>query len=128
MPTLTNRTYRTKKEKNGNKDLGYVKSKDWASFYNSHKWKTLRQWYMNEHPLCENCLKYSLSTEATDCHHIKPFRLGKSKDDKWDLFTDPNNLMALCQSCHQRIHNKINELHQVVTQVTPEKIEALEHD
>ena len=122
MPTLTRRTYKPKRE---HKELGYKKSKEWQVFYGSRAWHTLRNWYMLEHPLCENCLQYGITTPATDCHHKHPFRLGKTKQDKWDLFLDPSNLMALCESCHHRIHNKINETQQIVYDVIPEKYEAM---
>ena len=120
MPIITKRTY---KEKRPKKELGYKKSKDWDEFYQSHKWKTLRTWYMREHPLCENCLAYLISTPAIDCHHKIPFRTGKTKDDKWKLFSDPNNLMALCESCHYKIHKQINETGEIIYNVLPDKLD-----
>ncbi len=121
MPKIQNRTYRQKRDK---KELGYKKSKDWASFYNDHRWSKLRSWYMKTHPLCENCLQYGISTPATDCHHKIPFRLGESKDDKWDLFLNPDNLEALCESCHHLIHNQINKTQTIPNYVLPEKLNA----
>lgn len=121
MPNITKRTYRQKRPK---KELGYKKSKDWDEFYQSRLWSTLRNWYILEHPLCENCLRYNVNTPAEHVHHIRPFRLGESKDDKWKLFTDPDNLMSLCSSCHHKIHNKINETGIIVFDVIPEKLET----
>lgn len=119
MPNITQRTYRQKREK---KELGYKKSKEWSEFYSSRSWQNLRSWYMRNHTLCENCLKYGISTPATDCHHKVPFRLGKSKDDKWSLFLDPDNLEALCESCHHLIHNEINKTQIITGYVLPEKL------
>lgn len=120
MPTLKQRTYRQKREK---KELSFRKSKDFESFYNSRAWKNLRKWYMTEHMLCENCLKYGISTPATDCHHKIPFRLGKSQQDKWDLFLDPDDLEALCQSCHYLKHKQINNTGIIPESVVPEKLQ-----
>ena len=120
MPNIIKRTYKQKRPK---KELGYKKSKNWDEFYQSRLWYTLRSWYITEHPLCENCLKYNINTQATEVHHRKPFRLGITKDEKWKLFSDPNNLMSLCSSCHHRIHNKINETGEIVYEVLPEKLD-----
>lgn len=121
MPVVTKRTYRQKRPK---KELGYKKSKEWSEFYQSRLWSNLRSWYMSEHPLCENCLKYGINTPATDCHHRKPFRLGATKDEKWELFSNPQNLLALCSECHHRIHNKINETGTLVYEVLPAKLDT----
>lgn len=121
MPTIINRTYRKKESK---KELGFKKSKEWSEFYGSRAWTNLRAWYMLDHPLCENCIKYGISTPATDCHHKIPFRTGETKDKKWELFLDPDNLEALCESCHHRIHNEINKTQQIPNYVLPEKLDA----
>lgn len=121
MPYINKRTY---KPHNTNKELGYKKDKEWSAFYGSRSWKTLRDWYIREHPLCENCLRYDITTPADEIHHRTPFRLGKSKDDKWKLFLDPNNLMSLCKSCHLRIHKEINNTKTITDNVIPEKLEV----
>lgn len=122
MPTVTHRTYRNKKEK---KELGYKKSKEWSEFYGSRAWDKLRNWYINLHPLCENCMTFGFTTPAEHVHHITPFRTGTTKEDKWDLFLDPTNLMALCSDCHHKIHNKINETGIITRYVRPSKLDTI---
>lgn len=64
-------------------------------------WKKLREVYISEHPLCEECFKNGKYTPTEEVHHILPL----SKGGKNDI----NNLMALCQSCHVKIHKKIGD-------------------
>lgn len=117
---LSKRTYKVKHNK---KDLGYKKSKEWQEFYGSRAWQRLREWYITNHPLCENCQRYLLSEPATEVHHKKPFRLGKTKEEKWDLFLDVDNLESLCNSCHHKIHEEINKTGTIVYETIPAKLE-----
>ena len=57
------------------------------------RWREIRDRFLAEHPLCEKCGK-----AATVAHHIVRRREG-GKDT-------PHNLMALCGSCHSRLHAK----------------------
>lgn len=119
MPKIQNRTYKPKREK---RELGYKKSKEWSEFYGSRAWSNLRTWKITHDSLCENCLKYGISTPAEHVHHKIPFRLGKTKDEKWELFLDPDNLESLCSSCHHLIHNQINKTQTIPNYVLPEKL------
>ena len=58
------------------KKCTHSKSKFLRHIYNSKKWKTLRNKYISDHPLCEIC-----GAEATQVHHIIPFSTGKCKKD-----------------------------------------------
>lgn len=74
-----------------------------ATAYNNTTWRKLREVYMHEHPLCEECLKKGKVTPAEDIHHIRsPFTGG---DINYSLLLDDNNLEAVCKKCHQLIHN-----------------------
>ena len=59
------------------------------------KWRKIRNRYINNNPLCEECLKNGRLTKAQEVHHILPLRRGGNHDE--------SNLMALCKSCHSRI-------------------------
>lgn len=69
--------------------------------YNSKQWKQLRNSYITEHPLCEQCLLEDNITPAEDVHHIKPFLSGITYNEILSLAYDYNNLMSLCKQCHQ---------------------------
>lgn len=58
-------------------------------------WRKIRKRYIDNHPLCEECLKNGRLTKANEVHHIIPLRRGGTNDE--------SNLMALCKSCHSRI-------------------------
>ena len=58
--------------------------------YQTPAWRKLRREKLLESPLCEACRM--ARSEQVD--HIKPWR------GDWDLFLDPDNLRALCHSCH----------------------------
>lgn len=61
-------------------------------------WKRIHDRYIHLHPLCEECLKEKKATPAEQVHHILPLSEGGSNRE--------DNLMALCKSCHSKIHAK----------------------
>ena len=66
--------------------------------YNYTPWRKLRNSYIKEHPLCEECLKKGKVVPAEDIHHRRsPFQNGEIN---YNLLMDPNNLEALCRECH----------------------------
>ncbi|MDR1002423.1 MAG: HNH endonuclease [Oscillospiraceae bacterium] len=58
------------------------------------RWRTIRDLYIQAHPLCEECLKSGKYVPADEVHHIVPTDQGGTHDFA--------NLMALCQSCHTK--------------------------
>lgn len=76
-----------------------------SQYYNSKGWKRLRALYINNHPLCERCLLNGRSVPATDVHHKRFFLSGKTDEERWQLLLSPNNLEALCETCHHELHN-----------------------
>lgn len=74
--------------------------------YQNSSWRKMRDTYLHEHPLCEDCLAKGKVTAATDVHHIRsPFRKGEVN---WMMLLDYNNLMSLCKPCHAERHNREN--------------------
>lgn len=74
-------------------------ARDFATkFYNSARWKKARQAAMKEHYwLCQVCAK-----PAKIVHHIR--HITPENIDNDDITLNLNNLMCLCQDCHNRIH------------------------
>lgn len=58
-------------------------------------WRRIRDRYIAEHPLCEECQKYGRLTPAEEVHHIIPLSKGGTNAD--------SNLMSLCKKCHSSI-------------------------
>ena len=62
-------------------------------------WKKIRATFLKSNPLCEICKnEHEQFVPATLAHHKKKLTDGGSND--W------SNLMALCTSCHSRLHSK----------------------
>ena len=59
-------------------------------------WKRIRDSYVSQHPLCEVCLKEGRFVETEEVHHMKPLAEGGTHAR--------DNLIALCKSCHSKIH------------------------
>jgi HNH endonuclease. len=45
------------------------------------RWKRIRNRYISEHPLCEECQKYGRLTPAEEVHHIIPLSKGGTNAD-----------------------------------------------
>ena len=72
----------------------YLRDPDTNKRY-GRAWKKIRAYYIQVHPLCEQCEQEGRLTPAEEVHHILPLANGGTHDD--------DNLMALCKSCHSRI-------------------------
>lgn len=59
-------------------------------------WKRIRDNYVKTHPFCEECFQNGVLVPVEEVHHKKPLSEGGTHDRK--------NLIALCKSCHSRIH------------------------
>ena len=63
--------------------------------YNA-RWRRLRQWFLNSHPLCAECNRNGILTAASVVDHIMPHRGDMA------LLYDQANLQSLCTTCHNR--------------------------
>jgi len=68
-------------------------------FYNSARWKKMRQWKLSKYPLCELCKQKGKITSATMVDHIKPINQGGKA-------LCESNLMSLCKYCHAKKSGK----------------------
>lgn len=104
MPTL-NLKKKTKKEINQRNE--HTPNRELRQkYYNTTEWRKLREAYLKQHPVCEECLNKGKVTPAEDIHHrISPFKNGECNKA---LLLDYNNLMSLCKKCHNMIHSKQN--------------------
>jgi 5-methylcytosine-specific restriction protein A len=67
----------------------------YQQFYNSKRWRTLRNYYFSMNPLCEECERAGFTTPGEDVDHRVPIRLGGD-------YTSLSNLQTLCKPCHYR--------------------------
>ena len=79
------------------------------TFYNSTKWKKLRDAHLREQPLCEECLRKGKVTPADQVHHKRsPFNY-KEGTINWELGLDPENLESICGYHHGLEHGRKEE-------------------
>ena len=95
MPQI-NKLERKKKSQAPRKETDMRKLRQKA--YQNKHWRSLRDLYIKEHPVCADCLGKGKVTPATSIHHIKsPFKNGEVN---MTLLLDYNNLVSLCTECH----------------------------
>lgn len=63
-------------------------------------WERFRAWFLQRNPLCARCRERGRITTAEVVHHIQSIR------ERPDLRLDPENCMALCRDCHEKIHGR----------------------
>ena len=66
-------------------------------FYNTSRWRSLREYMMRKQPLCQECLKHGIIKKGDLVDHIKPIREGGSP-------VSIKNLQVLCHECHNKKH------------------------
>lgn len=95
-PELTDKRYCEAHEKMMNQSYEkYERSKSNKRRY-GRAWKRIRDKYVSQHPFCEICYENGILVETEEVHHKKPLSEGGTHDR--------DNLIALCKSCHSRIH------------------------
>tara|TARA_R100000655_G_scaffold91646_1_gene132471 strand:- start:61 stop:393 length:333 start_codon:yes stop_codon:yes gene_type:complete len=73
----------------------HMREVDNASFYNSKRWRALRNYFIQKNPICKICQSKGIIKSAQCVDHIKPITIGGSQ-------VDINNLQSLCNSCHAK--------------------------
>lgn len=76
-----------------------------SKYYNSKHWKTVRNTYITQHPLCELSLLRGLIVPATCVHHCIKFYDQYNDSMRYKLLCDQDNLLALSNDMHNYIHN-----------------------
>ena len=72
--------------------------------YKGKRWKLLRERCLKRYDYkCHECLRYGRTSSGTVAHHIYPASLYP------ELEYDVNNLVALCEKCHDKMHDRHND-------------------
>lgn len=75
------------------------REKNISDFYHSKQWQKLRLVALQrDNYLCQDCLKEKKIANAEHVHHIDEVK------DNWKRRFDIDNLVSLCQPCHNRRH------------------------
>lgn len=95
-PNLTDGRFCEKHARQHNQDYEkYERNKSNKRRY-GRAWKRIRDKYVSQHPFCEVCYERGILVETEEVHHKKPLSEGGTHER--------DNLIALCKSCHSRIH------------------------
>lgn len=84
-------------------DKYFTATKDYSSFYKTKEWKRKRQAVLKRDVYqCRECTRYGRVTPADVVHHVNPLQV------RPDLKLNEKNLISLCTSHHEAMHNKFN--------------------
>jgi 5-methylcytosine-specific restriction protein A len=100
-PKLTDDRYCEKHKRLTNKNYNKYQRDPMSNKRYGRAWKRIRDRYVKEHPLCEECKKHGRPTPVEEVHHIVPLSKGGGNEF--------SNLMSLCKSCHSSITAKSGE-------------------
>lgn len=100
-PELTEGRYCEQHEKQENKRYEKYDRDPAVRRRYGRAWKRIRDRYVSQHPLCEECLKRGRLTKTEEVHHILPLSRGGTHAE--------SNLMALCKPCHSKITAKMGD-------------------
>ena len=107
MPYLSKRRVGTP-NKIEQKEANVRHNNRWGKYYHNKQWKKLREWQINNHPLCYDCALEGRSVPAEEVHHIRAFSTGTTEEEKLQLLLNPMNLVSLCRTCHMKRHGYLN--------------------
>ena len=75
-------------------------------YYRSKSWRQIRELKLKQDPYCELCMLNGMQTKAHTVHHIIKFFDQPTDYIKEQLLCDTDNLCAVCDKCHQHIHQQ----------------------
>lgn len=71
----------------------------WKAFYHTTAWKHKRKKILKrDHNSCQRCRQEGRYTRAVTVHHIKHLK------DVPELALTDDNLISLCNKCHEKMH------------------------
>ena len=84
------------------KQTTYDRDSKYNKFYKRKEWIKGRQLaIVRDHALCRDCLDKDVITPYNIVHHIVPIK------EDWSKRLDIDNLVCLCESCHQKRHKSM---------------------
>ncbi|WP_342477796.1 HNH endonuclease signature motif containing protein [Paenibacillus sp. FSL H7-0350] len=87
----------------------FKRDKTSRAFYKSTAWERARELALiRDNRLCQHCLKRKRLTPADMVHHIKPI------SECPDLSLTLDNLLSLCNGCHNKEHGVEGKKEEVV--------------
>ena len=72
------------------------------AFYNSGRWRAVRNNYWSKHPFCEDCLERGEINPTEIVHHI--IELTPDNINDVSITLNEDNLRGVCRQCHGKKH------------------------
>lgn len=111
-------------KKQKNIDFGQLKQKNRMSYYSKPSWKKLAYYKRVQSPLCELCQVEDKITGGEEVHHLIKWN-DQIPSLKETVLLAENNLITVCNQCHQNIHyrpNNLTEKQQIFLKEHKEKV------
>ncbi len=81
----------------------FTAEEDYSYFYKTKEWERKREVILRrDNYQCKQCSRYGKVAGANTVHHIITLQV------RPDLKLNNKNLVSLCESCHEKMHNKFN--------------------
>jgi len=84
-----------KKSRQYDRERDQTEERKW---YHSTRWRKASKAFLDENPLCAECLRKGRDTAAYLIDHIKPH------NGDYNLFWNQENWQELCNACHEEKH------------------------
>jgi len=95
-PNLSDKRFCKEHEKTANQQYEKYERNPQTRRRYGRAWKRIRDKYVSQHPFCEMCYERGILVKTEEVHHKSKLSDGVTHDRE--------NLIALCKSCHSRIH------------------------
>lgn len=100
------------RKKKWNKEYNKRRNPKYTLFYNSDKWKDLKNRYLQDHEYkCESCQEKKRNNKeykekiAEEVHHKVPIQT----EEGWEKRFEYKGLKALCHECHNEEHDRFKK-------------------
>lgn len=102
MPTLPKhktKNWIVKRDTRKGRSTGMNNHKGVVSFYNTKRWRSVRNYFFQRNPLCKTCKDNGLIQRGHVVDHRVPIRQGGHEYLE-------SNLQTLCEKCHNKKSQK----------------------
>lgn len=103
IPRSQKPPYCTAHQRQRNRIYDRTREPQIVAFYHSSKWRKLRASVLAEaFHLCESCKEQGELTPADTVHHLVELK------EDWALRLTRENLIAICRTCHEKVHDRFS--------------------
>ena len=109
MPYISKRKLCPNQDNHEAKEANVRHNNRWGKYYHNKQWKLLREWQINNFPLCHDCALNGRSVPAEEVHHQIVFSWFDTEEDRMKALLCPDFLVSLCRDCHMKRHKDLQK-------------------